>query len=65
MSMQFKQFKPMNRLPVGYTATGQIDKMKEFITRLAQQNQGQVKVSHLQTWLSSFDIENIKPEAID
>ena len=39
--------------------------MKEFITKLALQNQGQVKVSNLQSWLASFDIENIRPEAID
>ena len=34
MSMSFAQFKPMNRLPIGFTATGQIEKMKEFITKL-------------------------------
>ena len=44
MSMTFKQFKPMNRLPVGFTATGQIDKMKEFITKLTQQCASEVKV---------------------
>jgi hypothetical protein len=34
MSMVFKQFKPMNLLPVGFTNIGQIDKMKEFIVKL-------------------------------
>ena len=31
MSMQFKQFKPMNKLPISFAATGQMDKMKQFI----------------------------------
>ena len=31
MNQQYKQFKPMNRLPMSFTATGQVDKMKQFI----------------------------------
>jgi hypothetical protein len=61
--MQFKQFKPMNRLPVGFTATGQIDKMKEFISKLV--TSASVKVNHLQTWLKSFDIKAMPNDAID
>lgn len=38
MSMQFKQFRPMNKKPVGFVAPGQVDKMKELIVKLALQN---------------------------
>ena len=53
----------MNRLPVGFTATGQIDKMKEFISKLVAS--ASVKVNHLQTWLKSFDIKAMPNDAID
>jgi hypothetical protein len=46
-SMTFKQFKPQNRLPISFTATGQIDKMKEFITKLANENSKETKVDNL------------------
>lgn len=62
-SMSFKQFKPMNRLPVGFTATGQIDKMREFIGKLAAQ--ATIKANHLQQWLQTFDIKKMPREAID
>jgi hypothetical protein len=53
--MQFKQFKPQNKLPIGFTATGQIDKMKEFISKLATENAKDTKVANLLQWLQTFD----------
>ena len=34
-NLQFKQFKPMNKLPTTFTARGQMDKMKQFIKNFA------------------------------
>lgn len=63
MSMNFKQFKPMNKLPVGFTQTGQIDKMKEFIMKLT--NASTKQVPDLQKWLQTFDIKKMPKAAID
>jgi hypothetical protein len=65
MSMTFAQFKPMNRLPVGFTATGQIDKMKEFITKLTVSSASEIKVDVFKAWLDTFDIKNISAQALD
>ena len=35
MSLTYKQFKPMNKLPMSFSATGQMDKMKQFIKNFA------------------------------
>lgn len=60
--MQFSQFKPMNKLPIGFTAAGQIDKMKEFIKKLAAQSSGEIKVDQFTAWISEgFDITKINP----
>ena len=64
-SMNFRQFKPMNKLPVGYTTTGQIDKMKEFIGKLAEENAAEVKVNYILDWLIKFDIKQVSNETID
>lgn len=65
--MSFKQFKPMNRLPISFSATGQIDKMKEFITKFVNSNGKEIKsVAAFSAWLNgSFDIKNCPPPAID
>lgn len=34
--LHFKQFKPMNLMPMCYTSAGQIDKIKEFVMKFAQ-----------------------------
>ena len=34
MGMNFKRFKPMNRKPIDFISTNNLDKMKEFITKL-------------------------------
>jgi thiol-disulfide isomerase/thioredoxin len=65
MGMNFKRFKPMNRKPIDFISTNNLDKMKEFITKLVNQSAGQVKVNHLQGWLSSFDVKKMNNDAID
>ena len=64
-SMNFRQFKPQTRLPVGFTAAGQTDKMKEFIGKLAQENAAEVKVNYLFDWLIKFDIKQVSNETLD
>lgn len=64
-SMNFRQFKPMNKLPVGYSATGQVDKMKGFIGKLAEENAAEVKVNYILDWLIKFDIKQVGNETID
>lgn len=52
----------MNKLPIGFTAAGQIDKMKEFIKKLAAQSSGEIKVDQFTAWISEgFDITKINP----
>jgi uncharacterized protein YhhL (DUF1145 family) len=65
--MDFKQFKPMNMLPVCFTAQGQIEKMKEFILSFANKSAKEVKsTAALTSWLSgSMDLEAIPRPAID
>lgn len=53
----------MNKLPVGFTQTGQIDKMKEFIMKLT--NASTKQVPDLQKWLQTFDIKKMPKAAID
>lgn len=64
-SMNFRQFKPNNKMPVGYTNTGQTDKMKEFIGKLATENAEEVKVNYILDWLIKFDIKQVSTETID
>ena len=45
-SMDFKQFKPMHLVPIGFTAPGQIDKMKEFISKLVISSSSTIKVNN-------------------
>ena len=51
MGMSFKRFKPMNRLPISFSSTNNLDKMKEFITKLVNQSAGAANVKQLQNWL--------------
>jgi hypothetical protein len=39
--------------------------MKEFITKLAQENMKEVKVNLLLTWIESFDVKNMSKDVID
>ena len=59
----FKQFKPSNTKPVGFTQAAQLDKMKEFLTKLVSQSTE--RVNSLQQWLRSFNVESMDKEAID
>jgi PUL domain len=52
-------------MPVGYTAAGQIEKMKEFIGKLAQENAAEVKVNYILDWLIKFDIKQVSTETMD
>ena len=39
--------------------------MKEFITKLAVQSAGEIKVDVFKSWLDTFDIKHISSEALD
>lgn len=67
MQMEFRQFKPMNLLPVCFTTQGQIDKMKEFIINFAKTSEKDVKsTKELVAWLTgSMNLEAIPQGAID
>lgn len=67
MNLEFKHFKPMNRLPVCFTNQGQIDKMKEFIISFAKRSEKDVKsTKELMAWLEgSMNLEAISKAAID
>lgn len=41
-TLYYKQFKPMNLLPVTYASAGQVDKMKEFILKFVAQSGSEV-----------------------
>jgi len=43
MIIEYQQFKPMNKLPVSFDSKGQVEKMKEFIKKFAQQSEKEVK----------------------
>ena len=67
MGLTYKQFKPMNKLPVSFGAKGHIDKMKQFIKNFATTSASEVaSTTHVMQWIeTSFDIEAIPREAID
>lgn len=65
VSLAYKQYKPQNLLPIGYTNAGQQDKMKEFIGKLANQSASEVKVDLLLKWLETFDTNKMDKHCID
>ena len=67
MLATYKQFKPMNRLPMSFPQTAQMDKMKTFIQNLVKNSAGQVQsTTNLMQWIqSSFDVAAIPRGAID
>ena len=67
MNMRYKQFKPMNRLPMSFTATGQIDKMKQMIRTFVSGSAGKVRsIQNAMQWIESgFNVETIPKQAID
>jgi hypothetical protein len=67
MTLEFKQFKPMNMLPVCFTNQGQIDKMKDFILTFAKKSESQVpSTKNICAWLSgSMNLEAAPRPAID
>lgn len=65
--MKFKQFKPMNKLPISFESQGQINKMKDFVKKFAQQSEKDVSsTAKLNMWLDgSFDLKAIPRDAIN
>ena len=57
MSLTFKTFKPMNKLPSSFTATGQMDKMKQFVKNFATSQASEVSsTQNVMQWIeASFD----------
>jgi len=57
----------MNKLPTSFAATGQMDKMKQFIKNFATNSASEVaSTAHVMQWIeSSFDLEAIPNAAID
>lgn len=65
MGMDFKHFKPMNRLPISFASTNQIGKMQEHITKLVNQSAATAQVDKLLEWLKTFDIKAMSTQTID
>ena len=66
INCEFKQFKPMNKLPVSYDSAGNLDKMSDFIKKFAQQSEKEVKsTAALMAWLEKINLKAISREAID
>ena len=60
MHQEYKQFKPMNKLPVSFENQGQLDKMKDVIKKFVVQSDKQVaSIVNFQKWLNSFDLKSI------
>ena len=57
----------MNRLPTTFAATGQLDKMKQFVKNFATASASEVSsTTHVLAWIdASFSIEAIPKEAMD
>jgi len=54
MHQTYKQFKPMNRLPMTFNKTGPIDKVKALIKNQANSYGGQVRsTTNLLSWIDS------------
>ena len=66
-SLNYKQFKPMNRLPTTFAATGQLDKMKQFVKNFATSSASEVSSTmNVLQWIdASFNIESIPNPAMD
>ena len=67
-NLSFKQFKPMNLAPQGFTSMQLLDKMKEFILKFAESEEAAKEVKsteNIKKWLATFKLENISREAID
>ena len=66
-NLSYKQFKPMNRLPTTFAATGQMDKMKQFVKNFANSSASEVSsTANVLQWIdSSFSMEAIPNKAVD
>jgi len=54
MSLNFKQFKPMNKLPSSFAQTGQMEKMKTFIKNFATSQASEVSsTTHVMQWIEN------------
>lgn len=66
--LDFKQFRPMNLAPQGFTSMGMVDKMKEFVLQFSQSEDVTKDVKsteHIKKWLQGFKLENMPREAVD
>jgi len=66
--MVFKQFKPTHLAPQGFTALGQLDKMKQFIEKFVDSDTVKKEVGEVKAfkaWLVDFKLEAISQEAIN
>lgn len=66
--MKFKQFKPTHLAPQGFTATTNVDKMKEFIAKFTTSETVQKEVGDVtafKEWLNEFKFDKIPQKAID
>ena len=66
--MVFKQFKPTHLAPQGFTAMGNVEKMKEFIEKFVNSETVQKEcsdVSNFKEWLKEFKFDKISQKAID
>jgi thioredoxin-like negative regulator of GroEL len=61
-NFDYQQFKPNNLAPVGFTTMGQLDKMKEFVTKFATSDEAKKDVkntTNIQNWLNTFKLERM------
>jgi hypothetical protein len=66
MMLEFKQYKPMNKMPIAFESAGNIDKMKDFIRKFAQTSEKEVKsTTNIIAWLDNFDLKTAPQKAID
>jgi len=49
----------MNKLPISFDSAANLDKMKDFVKKFAQQSEKEVKsISNLMGWLEKFDLKS-------
>lgn len=67
MSLNYKQFKPQNKLPSSFSAPGQVDKMKQFVKNFAASQSEQVSsTTNVNQWIEAgFDTKSVPQAAID
>lgn len=67
-SLPYKQFRPMNLAPQGFTSMNLIEKMREFVQNFVNSEDVKKEVKstgHIRKWLESFKLEAMPRDAID